>query len=69
MSKVLERALLGPLHTMIYPKIHLEQYAFRDEYSITTQLINLTDSLCVNANSKKCTTAVFLNIEKAFNHV
>lgn len=68
-SKVFEHVLLGPLRAAIGLKIRPEQFAFRDQYSTTAQLVNLTDQLAVNANNKLRTTAIFLDVEKAFDRV
>lgn len=41
----------------------------RDHHSTTAQLINLTDQLEINANNKKRKTAIFLDVEYAFDYV
>lgn len=68
-SKVFEKVILNFLRKEIGQKIRPEQHAFRESHSTTTQLVKLVDQLCVHRNNKQKTTAVFLDIEKAFDRV
>jgi Reverse transcriptase (RNA-dependent DNA polymerase)/Endonuclease-reverse transcriptase len=68
-SKVFEKVILHFLRNEIGQSIRPEQHAFREGHSTTTQLVNLVDQLCVRQNNNQKTTAVFLDIEKAFDRV
>lgn len=67
--KILERIVLKKLSAAIIQKIRSEQFVFRPQHSITHQLVKLSDQLCLLSNIGEKTTAVFFDIEKAFDYV
>jgi hypothetical protein len=68
-SKLLERVVLKFLLDAVGRKIRHEQFAFRSNHSTSLQLVNVIDHLCLKANNKEKTAAVFLDVEKAFDRV
>lgn len=68
-SKVLEKIILEELRQQLIDKIKLQQSEFRSLQSITQQRTNLVDSISVNLNNHEHTTAIFIDVEKAFDRV
>jgi len=66
-SKVFEKIILRTLRTYIKPRV--EQHAFREGHSTTTQLFHLFKEIKNNEKQKKYTAATFLDMEKAFDRV
>lgn len=69
LAKVLEIAITTRLRLCINTKLRPEQFAFRSEHSTTNQLMKLVDYLTNTMNRGEKTTAVLLDLEKAFDKV
>lgn len=68
-SKMFERLLLTRLSDALYGSIRPEQFGFRRGHSTTQQLIRVMNTLVDNINLNLCTTAVLLDVSKAFDKV
>lgn len=69
LSKILERIILRELSNSIGDKIRQEQFAFHRDHSTILKLVKLINELCDNANNKRYTISIFLNVEKAYNRI
>jgi len=69
LSNTYERVILQNLTAVVDGKNRTEQHAFHRQHSTILQLINLTDTLCLNFNNHLKTAAIFLDVEKAFDRV
>lgn len=69
LSKVFEHLLLKRLKTYTIAHSRPEQFDFCQNHSTTTQLLRVTDHIANNLNLRLKTTAVLLDVEKAFDNV
>ena len=68
-GKILERIMLKRLDTHVKHLIPDTQFAFRGEHSTTLQLFRFIDDTTTRFLNREHTTAVFFDIEKAFDSV
>jgi len=71
LGKVTERVILSKLQTFMLDNSLLidEQFGFRGKHSTTHQLVRVAEYVTDNYNKNRSTSAVFLDIEKAFDRV
>ncbi|GFY21578.1 RNA-directed DNA polymerase from mobile element jockey [Trichonephila clavipes] len=71
LSKITESIILTRLKNIIYINniINPNQYGFTNKLSTLHPLLNLTEAISEGFQRKKSTGAVFLDIQKAFDHV
>ena len=71
LGKLLEKVMTSSLYNWAeeWGKLNEIQSGFRKNRSTNDQLFRLTQSILESHNRKNLTTAIFLDMEKAFDHV